>query len=528
MSPIFIVSWSSLRSLGCLIAATAVFCAMADRGSAQNQGGTNDPADFAWQKQAIDHAQRMKGYFDPDNGQQQTPPVIPRFESDPDPFGGVATIQPAGPTQTSQNSFFANLGTNNRTCFTCHQPQTGWGISAQSVQERFYLSGGNDPIFRLIDGATCPSDNVTSFKDKENAYSLLLKKGLIRIFLPVPAAAQFRIVSVSDPYGCNTNPITGLTTIGSANPTAGIASIYRRPLPSTNLGALATIMWDGREPSLQSQAVDATLIHAQGTSNPTADQQQQIINFESGIFSAQYYDNLAGLLSSAGAIGGPYELTILVPQFFIGINDPVPSGTPPSFGNPTGAPFNPTIFNLYTAWSTLTGRGEQIEYRKSVARGEALFNSVPINITGVSGINDLLGVPSLQGTCGTCHDVPGVGDHSRKLALNIGVTNGGPNNNNPGLDIADLPVFTLQCVAGPLVGQSFVVTDPGKALISGSCADIGKTKGPILRGLASRAPYFHNGSAATLQDVINFYNLRFNIGLTDQNKQDLVAFLNTL
>ena len=153
---------------------------------------------------------------------------------------------------------------------------------------------------------------------------------------------------------------------------------------------------------------------------------------------------------------------------------------------------------------------------------------MPINITGVSGINDLLGVPSLQGTCGTCHDVPGVGDHSRKLALNIGVTNGGPNNNNPGLDIADLPLFTLQCVAGPLVGQSFVVTDPGKALISGSCADIGKTKGPILRGLASRAPYFHNGSAATLQDVINFYNLRFNIGLTDQNKQDLVAFLNTL
>ena len=99
MSPIFIDSWSSLRSLGCLIVATAVFCAMAGRGSAQNQGGTNDPADFAWQKQAIDHAQRMRGYFAPDNGQQQTPPVIPRFETDPDPFGGVATIQPAGPTQ---------------------------------------------------------------------------------------------------------------------------------------------------------------------------------------------------------------------------------------------------------------------------------------------------------------------------------------------------------------------------------------------------------------------------------------------
>src|ERR1035438_7220544 len=93
-------------------------------------------------------------------------------------------------------------------------------------------------------------------------------------------------------------------------------------------------------------------------------------------------------------------------------------------------------------------------------------------------------------------------------------TNGGADNNNPGLDIADLPVFTLSCVSGPNVGKTYTVTDPGRALISGKCADIGKLKGPILRGLAGRAPYFHNGSAATLLDAVNFYNLRFSIGLT--------------
>ena len=81
---------------------------------------------------------------------------------------------------------------------------------------------------------------------------------------------------------------------------------------------------------------------------------------------------------------------------------------------------------------------------------------------------------------------------------------------------------------GPLTGQSFTVTDPGKALISGKCADVGKFKGPILRGLAARAPYFHNGSAATLMNVVNFYDQRFSIGFTDQQKQDLVNFLNTL
>jgi len=73
-----------------------------------------------------------------------------------------------------------------------------------------------------------------------------------------------------------------------------------------------------------------------------------------------------------------------------------------------------------------------------------------------------------------------------------------------------------------------MVTDPGRALISGKCADIGKVKGPILRGLAARAPYFHNGSAATLSDAVNFYDQRFGIKFSERQKQDLINFLNTL
>ena len=65
-------------------------------------------------------------------------------------------------------------------------------------------------------------------------------------------------------------------------------------------------------------------------------------------------------------------------------------------------------------------------------------------------------------------------------------------------------------------------------MISGNCADIGKVKGPILRGLAARAPYFHNGSAATLTDVVNFYDQRFRLDFSEQDKKDLVAFLRSL
>lgn len=65
-------------------------------------------------------------------------------------------------------------------------------------------------------------------------------------------------------------------------------------------------------------------------------------------------------------------------------------------------------------------------------------------------------------------------------------------------------------------------------MITGNWTDIGKTKGPILRGLAARAPYFHNGSAKDLATVVSFYNERFNIGLTPQQQSDLVTFLEAL
>ncbi|MBV8869883.1 MAG: hypothetical protein JOY65_10760 [Acetobacteraceae bacterium] len=96
------------------------------------------------------------------------------------------------------------------------------------------------------------------------------------------------------------------------------------------------------------------------------------------------------------------------------------------------------------------------------------------------------------------------------------------------LDTTGLPVFTIRCDAGPLAGRVFQVTDPGRALVSGRCADIGKTKNPVLRNLAARAPYFHNGSAPDLTHVVDFYNARFQMHLTAGETADLVAFLKSL
>jgi cytochrome c peroxidase len=495
--------------------AVALLCCLDAAPGALAQQSGDDAANRSWQRGALAHAAAMARFADRDHGAQATPDVIPAFEEDFDPSGLVATQNANGPTETADNPFFQDLGTNGRTCFTCHQPQNGWTVSALSVQARFHASYGTDPIFRLVDGATCPNDDVSTLGAKREAYRLLLNKGLIRIGLQFPAGAQFQVVSVDDPYGCNTNPATGLT-----GPASGVVSVYRRPLPATNLGFLSAFMWDGREPSLLSQSNDATLGHAQASQPLTAAQQQQIVAFETGLFTAQIFDDSARDLTEDGARGGPAALAQQFPSFYIGINDPLGH-------NPTGAPFNPNIFDLYRAWSGQSEDEDASEDRAAVARGEALFNGTSFAITGVAGLNDVLKVASITGFCGTCHDTPDVGNHSVKAPLDIGIADAGAG--SPlGLDVTGLPVFTLQCVAGPLAGATYTVTDPGRALISGNCADIGKLKGPILRGLASRAPYFHNGAAKSLRDVVDFYDQRFAIGFSEQQKRDLVAFLRTL
>jgi cytochrome c peroxidase len=75
------------------------------------------------------------------------------------------------------------------------------------------------------------------------------------------------------------------------------------------------------------------------------------------------------------------------------------------------------------------------------------------------------------------------------------------------------------------LGAFVTTTDPGLALRTGKIADLGKFKVPNLRGLGSRAPYFHNGSAKTLNDVVNFYNTKFGMKMTSEEIRKVVLFL---
>lgn len=440
---------------------------------------------------------------------------LPNLFPIPDDSGFVETYNVHNAPISLTGAFFQSLGTNGRSCSSCHRPAEGWSISAAEVQLRFALTQGLDPIFHPNDGSTCDQNIDTSTVEKRRkAYSLLLTRALIRVAITVPDDAEFTVMKVQNPYGCSDT---------------STLSLYRRPLPATNLDFLSTVMLDGRESTpltgtqvitypdpenalladLAHQAVDATTGHAQGAT-PTPEQVKEIVDFETSLRTAQAIDYFAGFLNDGGASGGPKNLASQ--PFFIGIND----SFPPSFNfNPSGALFDSKIFDLFRNWASALGR------RASIARGEAIFNSKPIQISGVAGINDVNGLPaSFSGTCGTCHDTPNVGNHSVSVPLNIGVSDV----DSP-LDVSYLPIITLK---NNNTGQIAKTTDPGRALITGKWEDIGKVKGPVLRGLASRPPYFHNGSARNLTEVVEFYDRRFGIGLSAQEKADLAAFLSAL
>jgi hypothetical protein len=408
------------------------------------------------------------------------------------------------------NEFFQDLGENGRRCVSCHIPTEGWTITPRQLAAVFEATGGGahddgfglGAVFRTVDGANAPNADVSTLARRRVAYSMLLHRGLIRVGLPIPASAEFELVAVDDPYQFAS---------------AAELSLFRRPLPTTNLKFDSTVMWDGREvvpgatviSEFLTQASDATVGHAQGAALDQA-QRSSIVKFEIALASAQILDRDAGSLRAAGAHGGPDA--ILREPFHIGIND--------NFGDSdTGEPFSPIVFTIYDAWRH--ARGHQAEARRAVARGQALFNTMPIKISGVSGINDeaAFGKPDvIVGSCTTCHDAPNGGSHSIVAPLNIGLVDG--SRRTP-----DMPLYTLR---NKTTGAEVQVTDPGRALIDGKWSHIGRFKGPMLRNLAARAPYFHNGFAADLDQVIDFYDERFDIGLSTQDHADLVAFLRSL
>ncbi|MEO8255886.1 MAG: hypothetical protein ABI868_00935 [Acidobacteriota bacterium] len=465
--------------------------------------------------------------------------------------GQLGVLNASGQLDTKGHPFFEAIGTNGRACVTCHQPADGMSLSVRSIRERWAATAGKDALFAAVDGMNCP--NLPP--DDPRSHSLLIERGLFRIALPWPPQRpdgtridpEFTIEVVRDPSGCNTDPRYGLQ---SASPSI---SVFRRPRavantkytthqnfgigpfigkngmptatdPLTGKPTSMNLMSDARAATLAVQAEDAAEKHLQITGTLSAAQIARITGFEAQVYVAQ--------VASPGA-GSLVE----------------PDG-PPAFGPrnlaaaDAGVLGNNTtryVFPMGGKWVQLPRAGDEAENarhaaRESIARGHDVFMFRTFWIRDSMHLNSVgLGNPAKR-TCATCHGMHMTGMDTANGWMDIGTTNlpwASEVPLNPWTDARpQMPLFRITCKPTvkehPFLGRVIYTQDPGRALISGQCNDVGTIVMQQFRGLAARAPYFSNGSATTLRELVAFYDRRYNIGYSELEKQDLVNFLGAL
>jgi hypothetical protein len=462
-----------------------------------------------------------------------------------DEVGELGVLIDKGALETKGHPFFEPIGSNGRACVTCHQPQDGMSVSLPTIKERWRVTSGKDPLFAAVDGSNCPD-----LPQAEAAsHSLLLERGLFRIFLPWPPKAkdgtpiepEFTLEVVRDPTGCNTSPTYGLK---SANP---MVSIYRRPRivantkytthqgfgvglfvgknglpsakdPETGKPVAMNIMADAREPTLKTQATEAAIGHLQAKTPPSKAQLAQIEDFERRIYVAQVARDGAGSLVEADG--------------------------PPAFGpknlraEDAGVLGNNTtryVFPMGDAW-TKQQPDDVAEMRASIRRGQDVFMFRTFWIRDSMHLNTVgLGNPTKR-TCSTCHGMHMTAMDVANGWMDIGTTNlpwAKETPENPWTkEKPQMPLFKVTCKpevpAHPYLGRVIYTQDPGRALISGKCNDVGTIVMQQFRGLAARPPYFSNGSAGSIRELIDFYDRRYNIQYSEQEKLDLEHFLGSL
>ncbi len=131
--------------------------------------------------------------------------------------------------------------------------------------------------------------------------------------------------------------------------------------------------------------------------------------------------------------------------------------------------------------------------------------------------------------CGFCHTGPLLNGHVGPetqffmRASSVGISE---------FNYLDNPVLTYVFVAEDGTETAIPSSDPGVGLTFGDPTMVNAFKMTSLRNIKNTAPYFHDNSLKTLEDVVEHYDAFFNMlelgDLSDQDKADLVAFMKVL
>ena len=341
------------------------------------------------------------------------------------------------------------LGGNGRACVDCHLATDHFQLSPASAQQRFALlqmrrrwnHNAVDPLFLPID-----ADDFRVNGAKAQDFSNLRENGLVRVSFPLPS--NLRLV---DPV---TNAVSAETFVDVWRMVPSVSDVRLTGADGANpqwpRGPNTTggYQLDGRKANLQEQALGAFEAHAQVANAPAARLLDDLAAFQNVLFSSPR----ARALSDAVRAGV----------------SPLPDVDPPS--------------------SALE------------RQGKAVFDRA----------------------CGQCHGGPGQSTTQAPLPLRFhDISSQCPrpvDTVSPArFTFAPCPprlarnarTYEITLANGTVVRRTS--SDPGRALLTGFVGgpapadDWNKLDVNGLRGIANTAPYFHNNSADTLEQVIDHY-----------------------
>ena len=360
------------------------------------------------------------------------------------------------------------LGGNGRSCADCHVPSENFQLSPAIARARFEAllakqainKNADDPLFRPVD-----ADDFRERGDAASDYSNLVENALVRVTMPLPPNVRLidpATCPTPDPIACQPTGETSVDLWRAVMPVNNVAITgpdnvlpIWPPAPRTPIMGIdpngpnrqGGYQHDARFATLQEQARGALLAHAQVTVEPPAGMLDDLAAFQRTLFSSPRLEALADAIASGA----------------------------PSFPDP-----DPELTEL-----------EQ--------RGKAVFNR----------------------SCATCHggvlhpsgSTPDFGlprpirmrYHNIETACPRRATDGF--SACPPRLARNARLYRITLANG---GYQFVTTsDPGRLLLTGQPADLGVMDVTQLRGISRTAPYFHNNSAATLEEVLDHYDAFF-------------------
>lgn len=386
--------------------------------------------------------------------------------------------------------------TNGRSCSTCHVLDESTVLRPANVEARLASNPG-DPLFNRLD-ADDPDAAVLTYEH--------LKKGLVRVILPLPAN-----MDVIDTQGQVITPPDRKVFVWRAVPSIQDTAIT------------APYQFDGREATLEGQAQSAVTSHSEGGTIPPA-QLRSIADFERGEFSSVRARFVAHLLEDGvplDRVPTPEDFMWLTAQEQRG-REVFKAGCEGCHGTATtGQIAHPGLKEAASRFPLTRPDGNVVFTVDPVA------GPVPVTAprTDDDFINVGFGIFTYLGQLGqfpaynASVELPRYRfrfytDGTRQQQVTdlppIPVTaSGEPYDPTPAVDENGAPIV------GPNFIPQWFTSDPGRALITGNPLDFEAVDVPPLRGIARTAPYFHDNSHETLVDVVNTYS-QFILPLTPQ------------